>query len=64
MLNYKIKMLRQDKPFVVIGSNVEVSDGVLLVVESVQNSNNIIIGTRVVFAAPVDQIHYVDSDAG
>ena len=64
MLNYKIKMLRQDKPFVVIGSNVEVSDGVLLVVESVQNSNNIIVGTRVVFAAPVDQIHYVDSDAG
>ena len=64
MLNYKIKMLRQDKPFVVIGSNVEVSDGVLLVVESVQNSNNIVVGTRVVFAAPVDQIHYVDSDAG
>ena len=61
MRNYKIKMLRQDKPFVVIGSNVEVSDGVLLVVEPVNNPNNVVVGTRVVFAAPVDQIHYVDS---
>ena len=49
MRNYKIKMLRQDKPFVVIGSNVEVSDGVLLVVEPVKNPNNVVVGTRVCF---------------
>ena len=53
----------RNKPFVVIGSNVEVSDGVLLVVEPVKNPNNVVVGTRVVFAAPVDQIHYVDSAA-